>query len=621
MDSMDPVDSRDSRDSRDSKGRRWVELLSRGAPAIAGVLVLVCLHAFVNLRLRDEIMAAGINGVEQTAPMTRVLAYYLLLGAIAVGLLAWGLVRLLPHFRRLLEEKLGQGSDRSFMLAASLLAFALGAVVYQFLLQRMPLTDDENVYRVAAQILAEGRLYLPVDQDKDFFVHTFLVNDGKYYTQYFLGWPALMLPALLLGLEAYANAFYFALTVPAVFLILRRLAGSVWARLGVILLIVSPMVAFTAGTLLSHNSCLAALAWFTYCALRCREDGARWYWHSATAALFSIAFLNRPLTAIGLGLPILLVWLWDLRRSHAKARDLVAFATPAVLAAGVFFWINNEQSGHPLRIAYESYLLYMRSLQRDISLPEVGFISLPFTLSSLAVAFFRLNFAAFGWPVSWLFVGLAGKGYYRRILLAMVVCFFAANLCTTYIGIDTYAPMHFIEMALPMTLLTALGLERATRWATELEATLGARARGFSGLPLLAAVASVLVAFAFLIPHQARTLWRSGRLEMLSRAGIEKVERPAVVFVKQPYANLTCYGGLPAHWVHQFPINRPGLQEDLLWLAHIDLARDRELMARRFPERKGYLVAWHQDTCRRYWVPLEAATEAEFPPDRVRIYR
>ena len=46
----------------------------------------------------------------------------------------------------------------------------------------MPLTDDEGVYRFAAQILARGRLYLPTDPDAAFFSHGFVVDDGRTFT-------------------------------------------------------------------------------------------------------------------------------------------------------------------------------------------------------------------------------------------------------------------------------------------------------------------------------------------------------------------------------------------------------------------------------------------------------
>lgn len=605
-------------------GKRLAEILRAGAPAFAALLVLCALHAILIWRLPGDAFATGASTIEPAPHLGRILAYYLIFGGASVLLLAWGLLRLFPDAATAGAARLRQGSDRSFVVAVSLLAFALGAFAYQYLLQRMPLTDDENVYRFATQILAEGRLFLPSDPDKDFFDHLFLINDGRTYTQYFLGWPALLAPFLALGLEGYANAAYLALTIPAIFLILRRLSSPLWARVGCLLAVASPMLTITAGTLLAHSSCTAALAYFLYCALRCRDDDAAWHWHAGLAATFCIAFFNRPLTALGFGLPVLASWLWDRRRSRAPLRDLLAFAVPAAAAAALFLWINAAQTGHPLRTPYQAYLSYTTGSLDDAERREMDYISVVHSIATTAAAFFRLNFATFGWPCSWLFVFFgAGGGPYRRVLLATVISFFASNLLTVHVGIDTYAPMHFIEIGLPLVLLTVLGLARTTGWAAALGRHLsaaGAAPRWSpAAVPAMVAAASTAVALFFYVPYQAMVVWRSANLEKLSRGGLEQTTTPAVVFVVLPYSQNGCYWSRPLHWVRSPPINPPDLEADHLWLIHLDLDRDRELMARRFPGRHGYLLRWKRP-CVREWVPLEAATERDFPPGSPDIF-
>lgn len=609
----------------ENTGGRLTWYLRQGAPAFAALLLIFCVHAALVRRLGGDALATGTASVELTAQLSRFLAYYLVFGGISVLLLAWGLHRLYPRGAERFGERLGQGEDHTFVLAVSLLAFAVAALIHRYLLQGMPLTDDETAYRFATQILSKGRLYLTPDPDKDFFDHLFVVNEGKVYTQYFLGWPALLLPFLLAGLTEYANPFYLALTVPAVFLILRRLASPLWARVGALLLVASPMLAITAGTLLSHTSCTAALAWFLYFALRCREENSAWYWHAALAATFCVAFMNRPLSALGLGLPVLVSWLWDLRRSRNRWRDLLAFAAPAAAGAALFLLINAELTGDPLRSPYQSYLSYFTDGNIDPMLGEVTFISPDHSLAIVTATFFRLNFATLGWPCSWLFVVFAGAGPYRRVLRATIFTFFAANIATVHIGIDTYAPMHFIELGLPLVLLTILGLERTTRWAGGLERRLAATATDglpprLAGIPALVAAASAVVALLYFAPYQALGLWRSTHLEKLARAGMEEMPAPAVIFVKDPYNRGNCYAGRPAGWVRSAPLNHPDLEEDYIWLEHLSLERDRELMARRFPDRSAFLLTWGPETCVRIWVPLDAATEAVFPPETPEMF-
>jgi hypothetical protein len=598
----------------------FTEAVRKGAPALAALLVLGSLHVVQQMMIGDP-LSVGSDGVQLSGPMSRFLSYYLIFGGLSVVLLTWGLFRLFPRGAEQLGRRLGQGSDRTFVLAASLLAFAVASLVHQYLLGSMPLADDEAAYRYSAQILGEGRLWLPSDPDKDFFDRLFLVNDGKQYTQYFLGWPAMLLPFLLAGLAGLANPAYFALTVPAVFLILRRLSSPLWARAGALLLIASPMLSITAGTLLSHTSCTLALAWFLYCALRCREANAAWYWHAALAATFCTAFVNRPLTALGLGLPVLLSWLFGLRRSGTRGRDLLAFVLPAAAAAGLFLLLNAEQTGHPLRTAYGTYYAYTHGI-RDLEsgTGEISFVSASHSFLIATTTFLRLNFSLFGWPCSWLFVAFAGALPFRRLLLATVVTFLAANLFTTAIGFDTYAPMHFIEIGLPLVLLTALGLEQATAWARSLERRLadgadGGPGRQLAGIPALAAASSLIVAVLFFLPYQALAVWKSANMEKLYRAGVEELPKPAVIFVKDPYARQDCYGGMPISWVRTHPFNHPNLEDDYLWLDHLDIARDRDLMARRFPDRKGFIATWDRSSCVRIWLPLDSPAASIMPAD------
>ena len=74
-------------------------------------------------------------------------------------------------------------------------------VVYQGL----PILDDESAYQFAARLLAEGRVVGESPPDKLFWDRWFMVNDGSWYAQYFLGWPALLAPFEALGLPQLAN--------------------------------------------------------------------------------------------------------------------------------------------------------------------------------------------------------------------------------------------------------------------------------------------------------------------------------------------------------------------------------------------------------------------------------
>jgi hypothetical protein len=590
--------------------RKWADWAAIWTPAGFAAAMLVGFHTLVLERMASDTLAVGHYSVEISPAYGRFVGVYLFFGLAATGGLVLAFHRgLLARRLEVQAAQLRHGGDRRYVLIASLAAFALAVVCHRLVLLGMPLTDDEYAYRFAAQILAEGRLALPASPDEAFRGHVFVVNEGRTFTQYFLGWPALMLPALLVGLEGYANAFYFALAMPAIFLVLRRLTSSFWARVGLLLALSSPMLLISAGTLLSHISCFTALAWCLYFALRCSDEGSHWAWHSAFSLAFSAAFFIRPLSAAAIGLPLLCCWAWQWLGRADKARALLAMALPAGGAALLFLTVNTLMNGFPLRTAYDSYIAF-RAGGREPSAQEqeVAWISAGHSISVAAAAFHRLGFAALGWPVSWLFVFFAGKAPGRRRILAMIPCFFAFNLPVVHVGIDTYAPMHYIELALAIVILTVLGLERLTAAARD-------HAAGLAKLPLLIAGTSLLIHLAGLLPYQIEAVHTSTVREKQSRDATAGLPRPAVLFVHESYDSLACFRAGLGSWVRQWPISAPDWEEDLLWLSHVSLERDRELMARRFPGRHGFGVA-RDETCRLFFVPIEEATQEDLPPAR-----
>ncbi len=100
------------------------------------------------------------------------------------------------------------------------------------------------------------------------------------------------------------NAVYAALTVPALFLATRRLAGPLAARACAALFVASPMLMIAAATEMSNTTCFAALAWMLASYLYARDDArASLLPHAGVGLFFGIAVLIRPPSAFGAGLP------------------------------------------------------------------------------------------------------------------------------------------------------------------------------------------------------------------------------------------------------------------------------------------------------------------------------
>lgn len=582
----------ESKTATPSRLKVWPQVL-------AALSFLTLFHVLVVDRQSLDPISVGFDLVQLSAGQGRLLGAYLLFGGAAALALAWAFQRHLAVTDNQWAVRLTGGSDRSWVVLVSLLAVLMAVLYRGLVLQATPLVDDEGVYRFSAQILAQGRLYLPGDPDRAFFEHTLVVNGDKVFSQYFLGWPALMVPFLLLGIEGHANAVYFALSMPPIFWILRQLCGSGWARLGIVLALLSPILSISAATLLSHSSCVLALSYFLWFALRCQERDAHWSWHAGMALAFSAAFFIRPLSALGIGLPWLLYWVLDLKKKTRSGRTFWAFAIPSLMVAMLFFGANQAMNGHPLKTAYGSFQDHTHGdgpvapLERELAMVSPGH-----SLSIVAAAFQRLNFAALGWPTSWLFVFLAGRGRNQALLLASLGSFFAANLFTIMVGVDGYGPMHYLELVLPMLLLTVLGLKRMTELAAPL---------GMKSLPLALTLGSTLVTILGYLPYQIWTLRKLTEIEQQARILPDELKTPAVIFVVPPWEKRGCGPAVLKSWVHYWPMYDPDLQNDVLWLAHVEPEKNRELARRRFPDREAYVALWLPE-CRRVFLPVDSST-------------
>lgn len=550
----------------------------------------------------------------------RFLAFWTLFGGASALLLAIGAWRALAatHADRRFLAAWRRVPDSRWVLYGSIAAFALPAMLRARLLLDAALVDDENAYRFAAAILAEGRLFLDSPPMKLFFDNPFLINDGRLYTQYFLGWPALMVPALLLGVPGLANAFYSAATVPALFGVVRRLAGSDWAKAAVALYLASPMLMVGAATETSHTSCVAALLWSVWFFLRVREPQAPEWAHAGLAFMFSAAFFIRPTAALGIGIPILVAWLGGLRAlaGAERRRALAAFALPAAAMAALFLGVNQAQNGSLLGVGYQRYYEYAGAngfrfsvWQGETEAPvrNFRFDEPTRALGVVGLALFRFQAAFFGWPSSLVFVVFA-RGRRARLFWWSAASFLALHFFTQEVGVDTFAPMHFYELALPALALTALGLRN-------LASTLDGWRAGAAWLAPLCAAALVAVTLVGYVPVRFAAIHQMARAaatpyEALGEAGIER----GVVFAPTPFIPRCKYTPSAAFRFSR-PNNDPGLSNDVLWVNHLSIELDKELMTDVFPDRQGWVMGWSND-CRAVFLPLAELGPASVPPSR-----
>ncbi|MBW1831611.1 MAG: hypothetical protein JRJ10_07920 [Deltaproteobacteria bacterium] len=533
--------------------------------------------------------------------------FYALLGGVGAICLAIGMTRW--------RSKRSFGKTRWFLLVTTGLGVIVPVAIRWLVLQGGAVADDESVYRFSAELVASGRLTAPSHPLKLFFDHAFMVNDGRMFSQYFLGWPAIMAIGVPFGATGYVNCLVSAATVPALYELLKRTVGVDWARLGVLVFLTSPMIQIAAATEMSHTSALGILVyamWFANLALHDGGPGT----HFGFGLSLALAFFIRPASAVAVALPWGLLWLWR-QVSRREFVNILWFCIPAVGLAALFLFVNAEQTGSPFGTAYQRAFAYgiENGLRFSHVMPEradgtvmLGAGGIPELLSTVSSGLVRLNMSAFGWPLSFAFLPLAiglqrASGWWASVGVYVVI-----HLGVFDAGIDTFGPTHWFEMALPVLVLTMLGCQRATKWAEEISPPHAALPRNL----LLAFVAGSLLLFS---PYRLRAVGEIGAMTLRAPDAVDRGNvHNAVVFVNRPWA-ARCnpdLGAPPRHFVFWWPVNDPDFENDVIWANHLSVEQDRRLLAT-FPGREGYISWWNAKPCELELIPLEAAAKMRMP--------
>jgi hypothetical protein len=597
--------------SRGDVIRRW---LGVAAPLAAAALLYVAYHQ-IGKELFD---GYRLDLGSKEFPSVREVHHGLCVAVFGVpiaGLFALSLVRvasLSARVRRALELFPDSDDDRPWVAFGALAAFLVPFGLRMLALDDAAIADDESAYLFGGQLVAGGRLTVPSPEMKLFFDRTFMINDGRLYPMYPMGWPILMAPGVLLGAAGYMNALYSALTVPAVYIAAREIGSARIARASVLLFVSSPMLMVGAATMMANTSCLFALAWTLAAYLRTRRPEAPLHWHAAVGAFLGIAALIRPSSALGTGGPILLFWAADtLRGPRAEVpRRLVAIAVPGLLALGLLVGINKAQNGSYTLFSYVREVQYAKEngfrfnnwgvpgLRELASTANPHLQSRAWTsdVANAGIAVLRLDLNLFGWFPSLVLAAFAAKRRGAALLGAMVAGHFIVHAGVLDPGIDTFGPHHYFETAVPLVLLTALGISAIAQWMPSDRLAPGALVVGLT-----------LFAVTSTFPQRVRALSEMAADVnfVRDRLAAEKVSR-AVVFAPRPFtASFARCGGRNArHFVYWRPNNDPWLKNDILYVNHVSIEEDQKLMTK-FPDRPGIVFFFGKD-CRRELVSIDA---------------
>jgi hypothetical protein len=560
---------------------------------LGAVLALASFHLLGAIYLNGFALDLGSLNFPTPGYLTAV-AFWMPFGALAAVLLALALVQAAQLSGRMqqLAAEWESLPDRRFLIWATAAGFLIPFAIRHWVLHDAPLADDDAAYRFAAELLASGRLWVSSPPMKLFFDQNFMINDGRLYPVYFLGWPALMAPGVWIGATGLMNPIYSALTVPPLVGALGHLVGRSWARAGAVLFLSAPFLQIGAATELSHTTCLMALTWCLWVYLRITHEPTSLRLHAGFAFAFALAFCVRPQSALPLGLPLILAWLLTVWRLDPapRARAALAFLAPAAVMALLFLGALWAQNGSPFRMGYARYAQYMIdnrfrfttfTLVDLTAVPGFDFSQIGTSIARAASGLFRLNIDLFGWPASFalMLCARAAGSPGIRVLWTMTAASVLFQLFQRDWGTDTFGPVHAFELSLPILCLTIVGARQLTERMTP---------RGFPAALLAALIVTAWVGF---IPVRLQAVRQIAAhinvaLHAPDKAGLAR----AVIFSPRPFAS-PC-GGSPRHFVFFRPTNDPDLENGILWVNDLGPEENRRFLSAVGGDRPGFGLRW-----------------------------
>ena len=248
--------------------------------------------------------------------------------------------------------------------AVTALAVTLGSVTYlgitAFVRGRelFPRMHDELSYLLGAQMLAQGRLWMPVHPMADFFETFHVLVRPVYASIYFPGTAMMHVPGVWLGVPMWVTAV--ALAGAVVGLTYRVVAEMLDGVAGLL----AGLIVLATGRFRQYSTLALAEAPVTVLVLAMLWAWLRWRrthragWAAAVGAAAGWAAITRPVDALAFALPVGIAMAWELRRETPKrwaatAGALLAAATP-FLALQVAF--NRGVTGYLLTTPYTLYL-------------------------------------------------------------------------------------------------------------------------------------------------------------------------------------------------------------------------------------------------------------------------
>lgn len=444
------------------------------------------------------------------------------------------------------------------------------------------------------RIFAAGRLFAPPPIDFRFFATPTIIYNNRWFAYTSPGHSLFLLPFYLLGATYLIGPLFGTLTLILLYHFTARYLDRTTARLTLLLGATSPFMLFLFGSQEFHitSTLFTTLALFSLLpampAQKERKKPARTkLWALLSGLSLGLVFLTRPYTAIGVGLPLIILMLIKNRR------NLVPFLLGGLVFTLLHLIYNRLLTGNPFTFPYQLMGKYHAiGFGADIGAPTFnlpGHSPLKL-LINLLYNLFVLNLHLFGWlffSIGALIFGIRTRGYSQLLLLWLpALGLFIAYSLYWFHGITPWGPKYYSE-ALPFFIITsALGIKN-------LFTSLNTKKSGWLKPDLPIRALAFLIPCSLLIYTPTTFIYLGSNKwgetpELYNNVKKAKIHN-ALVFIRTDETT----GSFD--YTSAFIYNDPFLKGDIIFPR--DLGNEENCyLLKRFPERQGYIYDFHTRT-------------------------
>lgn len=286
------------------------------------------------------------------------------------------------------------------VVLCALLVFIFTNLISYFIFEHIPHINDEIVYLFQAQIFMSGQLYYPSPCGKEFFDFTHMINNGKWYSQYPLGYPLLLVFGLLLKAPWIVNPLFAAFSIIIFYLLGKEIYDEKVGVLAAVLGSVSIWFLLMSSTMMSHTSCMFFTSVFLLFLFRSLKNPS--FANGLVAGLgLGMVILIRPYAAFFISLPFLIFYTGKLLKNFRRnLKNATAFALILLISIFSLLLYNYLTNDNFLTFGYE----VSHGKAHGIGFGKTGYTDIPHTVFLGFTQVFNyigsLNNYLFGWPLS-----------------------------------------------------------------------------------------------------------------------------------------------------------------------------------------------------------------------------